>query len=200
MVINYVDTAKNLGVVINRQLNWSDHIKINCGKTFSMLRNLWISQYYTPTHIRMLLAKTYLLPTLMYGCELFSSCDAVSRRRLNVTYNSIARYIFGIKRNRSISQYAKQIYNVTFNNLLSCRTLLFLHKIIYNQQPTYLYDRITFSISNRGNRINNIRYNKSISEQQFFINSIRLWSQLPPRIQVIRNANHFKTAIFEYFS
>ena len=114
--INLVESVKNLGIILNKQLNWSDDIKAHCGKTFAMLRNLWMTQYFTPIHIRMLLAKSYLLPTLIYGCELFASCDAVSRRRLNVTFNNSARYVFGIKRNCSISHYAKQIYNITFDN------------------------------------------------------------------------------------
>ena len=83
----------------------------------------------------MLLAKTYLLPTLIYGCAVFASCDADSRRRLNVTFNNIGRYVFGIKRNSSISHYVKHIYNIPFDNLIKCRVLLLLHRIIYNQQP-----------------------------------------------------------------
>ena len=139
--INLAESVKNLGIILNKQLNWSNHIKANYGKTFAMFRNLWMTQYFTPIHIRMLLAKTYLLPTLIYGCELFASYDAVSRRRLNVTFNNIARYvcIWYKKRNSSISHYAKQIYNITFDNLMKCRVLLLLHKIIYNRQPHYLY-------------------------------------------------------------
>ena len=38
--INLVESVKNLGVILNKQLNWSDHIKANWGKTFAMLRNL----------------------------------------------------------------------------------------------------------------------------------------------------------------
>ena len=135
--INLVESVRNLGVILNKQLNWSDHIKANCGKTFAMLRNLLMTQYFTPIHIRMLLAKTYLLPALIYGCELFASFDAVSRRRLNVTFNNIAQCVFGIKGNISISHYAKQIYNITFDNLMKCRVLLLLHRIVYNRQPLY---------------------------------------------------------------
>ena len=84
-----VESVKNLGVILNKQLN---HIKSNCGKTFAKHRNLRMTQYFIPIHIRMLLAKTYLLPTLIYGCKLFASSDAVSRRRLHVTFYNIARY------------------------------------------------------------------------------------------------------------
>ena len=159
-----------------------------------------MTQYFTPIPIRMLLAKTYLLPTLIYGCELFASCDAVSRRRLNVTFNNIARYVFGIKRNSSISHYVKQIYNITFDNLMKCRVLLLFHRIVYNRQPLYLYQKIKFSRSSRGKKINFIKYSKAASEQHLFINSNRLWSQLSSQLQLISNASQFKTAIFKHFS
>ena len=159
-----------------------------------------MTQYFTPIRIRMLLARTYFLPTLIYGCELFASCDAFSRRRFNVTFNNIARYALGIKRNSSILHYAKQIYNITFDNLMKCRVLLLLHRIIYNQQPLYLYQKIKFSRSSRGKKINFIKYSKAATEQHLFINSIRLWSQLPLHLQLISNASQFKTAMFKHFS
>ena len=80
----------------------------------------------------------------MYGCELFASCDAVSKCNVNVTSNNIARNVFGIKRNSTIPHYAKQVYNITLDNLLKCQGLLLLHRIIYNQQPLYLYQKIKF--------------------------------------------------------
>ena len=60
-----VESVLNLRLIPNKQLNWSDHIKANSGKTFAMFRNLWMTQYFTPIHVRMLLAKTYLLQTLI---------------------------------------------------------------------------------------------------------------------------------------
>ena len=148
----------------------------------------------------MILSKTYLLPTLTYGCEMFASCDAVGRRRLSVTYYAIERYIFGIRRNRSILHFARIIYNVTFNNLMNCRTLLFQHKFVYSRQIPYLYERLIFSRSNRGNTIDSMKYNEAISQKHCFVHYIRLWNQLPPQIQMISNARHFKTVIFKHFT
>ena len=90
MNINIVECVTNLAIILYKQLNWSAH-------------NQAMTQYFTAIHIRVLLTKTYLLPTLIYGYELFASCDAVSGSRLNVTFKNIARYVFGIKRNSSIS-------------------------------------------------------------------------------------------------
>ena len=62
-----------------------------------MLRNLWAVVDSTPFVIRMQLAKTFLIPVLLYGFEIFANCDTDDRLKLNLAYNNIARYVF-IKR------------------------------------------------------------------------------------------------------
>lgn len=198
--LEIVQNAKNLGIVFNDQLNWANHVNVICGKTYAILRNLWKTQYFTPLNTRILLAKTYLIPTLLYGCELYAGLDSLSNQKLNTTYNNIARYIYGCNRYDRISHLSKQIYNMSLNNLLQCRTLIFLHKIIYTKQPTYLYNRLQFSISNRGCKINSIRYQKLISERHFYVNAIRSWNQLPSKIQLISNAKQFKHSVFAHMS
>lgn len=197
--IEIVETAKNLGVTINEYLDWSDHVNITTGKIYGMLRNLWCTQWFTPLKIRMDLAKTYLIPTLLYGCEIFAFCSSASKRKLNVTYNNIARYIFGLKRFESVSEFSKQIFGISFDNLLICRSLIFLHKIIYTGYPTYLFEKLTFLRSNRGKCLKQIKHNIQLSEQHFFFNVIRIWNQLPPNLQTNSNARQFKTLVFNHF-
>lgn len=197
--IKLVESAKNLGIVFDKFLNWTDHVNITTGRVYGMLRNLWLTQYFTPLNIRMLLAKTYLVPTLIYGCELFAFCNSDSKRKLNVTYNNIARYVFGLKRFDRVSDYSKKIFGLSFDNLLICRSLIFLHKIIYTCTPSYLYDKLSFMRSNRGKRLVQIRHNSHLSEQHFFVNTIRIWNQLPVPIQTTSNARQFKTLVFNHF-
>ena len=49
----------------------------------------FISVYFTPLNIRALLAKTYLMPKLLYRCEIFAYCELTSKTRLTVVYNAI---------------------------------------------------------------------------------------------------------------
>ena len=62
-IVELVDKARNLGLTFNRYLTWTDHITSTVEKVYGMLRTLWVNQYYTPIKIRLILAKTYLLPT-----------------------------------------------------------------------------------------------------------------------------------------
>lgn len=197
--IEYVDTAKNLGIIFNRTLTWNNHISSKIGKVYGMLRSLWITQYFTPLRIRTLIAKTYLIPTLLYGCELFATSDAESNRRLNVIFNNIARYIYGLKRTDHVSQYSKQIFSVCLNNFLKYKSLILLHKIVYTKKPGYLFNKLRFTRSNRSNNIIQIKHSYLISERQFFVSSIRLWNSLPCQLQQISNAFQFKIKLLYFF-
>lgn len=198
--IQVVDKGKNLGIVFNNTLSWKDHITIATGKTFGMLRTLYRTQAYTPQHIRELLAKTYLLPKLLYGCELFVNCDSWSKRRLNVAFNAIIRYVYKIKRYERISESAKKLYGVCFQDLIQIRSILLLHKIIYTKEPSYLYDKIKFGISQRGLTIIPVERRYLVSDRQFFINTTRLWNSLPAFIQRTSNTVMFKKSLFNLFA
>lgn len=197
--IEMVDSARNLGITFDRHMTWTNHVVATSGRVYGMLRSLWCSQWFTPFSIRMLLAKTYLAPTLLYGCELFAFCGYNDRRRLNVTFNNIARYVFGLGRRDSVSAFSGQIYGVSFDNLLICRALIYLHKIVYTRCPSYLFEKLTFMRSSRGHRIVQIRHRTHMSDYQFFINVIRIWNQLPLQLQTTSNASQFKKLLFNHY-
>ena len=66
----------------------------------------------------------FLIPVLLYESEIFANCDTDDRWKLNLAYNSIARYIF-IKGCRAyISQFSYRLFEVNFDNLLSIKCLI----------------------------------------------------------------------------
>ncbi|XP_075162711.1 uncharacterized protein LOC142235341 [Haematobia irritans] len=104
--IGIVERARNLGVMFNSTLTWSDHITAMCGRVYSILRTLWQSQRCTPLRIRVILAKSFLMSIMLYGCEVFAKCDALSMQRMNRTFNSITRYVYGVRRYDSVSAFS----------------------------------------------------------------------------------------------
>ncbi|XP_075151656.1 uncharacterized protein LOC142225697 [Haematobia irritans] len=197
--INIVSSATNLGITFNDRLTWTNHIQHNIAKTYGMLRNLWAVQSSTPLQIRMLLAKTYLIPDLLHGVEIFANCNRADMQRLNVVYNSIARYVFKKRRYDRISAFAYQLLDMSLENLIKYKCLVFLQKIIYTAEPKYVYERLQFSRSNRGKRITQLRYKYTRSEQQFLIPSIRLWNNLPTKLQLVSNTLQFKKELKEFY-
>lgn len=198
--IDYVSSASNLGVIFNDRLSWSNHVSSAVGKVHGMLRNLWAVQSSTPLEIRMLLAKTYLIPTLFYGLEVFYNCDASDQSKLKIAFNNIARYVFNKGRNDRISAHAFHIFKMRFEDYLKYRSLVFLHKILTNNEPSYLKDRIKFANSNRGKKIIQFKFKTTKSEKQFYIPTIRLWNSLPSYIQIICNNLRFKLELKKFYS
>lgn len=199
-LIEIVNSSKNLGIIINNSLTWSDHINYACGRTFSMLRTLWQTQYCTPIHIRKVLAKTYLIPILLYGCELFANCDRSSMDKMNIVFKSVIRYVYGLNRYSHTASFTNQLYGISFYDLLKTRVLIFIHKIIYTRQPAHLYERLIFSRSTRGRRLICFRHHSLVSEWQFFIYAIRLWNLIPHSSQETSSAQLFKKKLFLIFS
>ena len=104
-------------------------------KVYGMLRNLWAVIDSTPFVIRMQLAKTFLIPVLLYGSEIFANCYTDDRRKLNLAYNNIARYVFIKGRRDHISQFSYSLFEINFDNLLNIKCLILLNKIITLEQP-----------------------------------------------------------------
>ena len=134
------------------------------GRVYGMLRNLWAVIDSTPFTIRMQLAKMFLIAVLLYGSEIFVNCDTDDRRKLNLAYNNIARYVFINGRRDHISQFSYRVFEIIF--YIKC--LIILHKIITLEQPIYLFRRIKFARSNRGKKIIQYRPRTLLSQRRFF--------------------------------
>ena len=98
--------------------------------------------------------------------------------------------MYGIRRYAGISQHSKSLYGVELINLLKIKALILLHKVIYTQEPSYLFNRIQFVRSNRGKQIFQLRHRTLISEWQF---------SLSDPLQIIANALQFKKVLFSNF-
>lgn len=197
--IEVVDKCRNLGVIFNSTLTWTDHINSTTGKIFGMLRSLYKTQFFTPQNIRELLAKSYLIPKLLYCCELFADSDSKSKHRLNVAYNAIIRYVYKLRRFDRISTFSKKLFGVSFDDLLKVRTTLLFHKIIYTKEPAYLHSKLNIGRSQRRILIVPVTRRYLVSEKQFFVNSVRLWNSLPGSLQHTSNTNVFKKLLFNLF-
>ena len=168
-IIEYIDKVRNLGLIFNRKPH-HDHITSIVGKVYGMLRTLWVNQCYTPVKIRTMLVKSYLLPTLLYGCEMYANCDYYDKSKLNLLFNNITRYIHNLKKFYHVSAFSIKIFSMSFEDLLKYRVLIFLQKIIANKEPSYLFNKLCFLTSTRhSNNLRSIRVKYLVSERQFFV-------------------------------
>ena len=199
--VQYYDSAKNLGLIINPTLSWEDHVNNICRKIYITLGQLWPSAYFTPINAKLKLIRSLIVPHILYCAPIYSGCSETTWNGLNIAFNACARYIFNIQRNKSISNFSKQILNCDLRSYLDFANALFLFKVIKFKQPSYLYDNLAFSKSSRTCNINLPKNCLTKSRQaSFFVNVVKIWNSLPIDIKCECSLSKFKKMTFEHIS
>lgn len=191
IVIPYSKSVRNLGIIFNTSLSWSNHINSVICRIYAALRRISLSAAFTPLNTRIMLIKALIIPLISYGCEVFCKLDSLSLRKINVAYNSAIRYCFCRGRYERISSHAKLILGCSLNTYLDMRTIIFLRNLIVTKQPDYLYEKLAFTQSSRAFSLVPPYFRVRHSESQFFVQSIRLWNRLPIHLRRSRDSRGF---------
>lgn len=199
-VINYVPTARNLGLVFNETLTWTDHVNATIGKVYAAIRVLWATQHFLSIKTKTLLAKSLLLPILLYGCEVYCNTDCNTKRKLNVIFNNITRYIYNLRRYDHVSQHSVKIFGCSFEKYLQFKASCLIHQVMRTSQPDYLYSKLEFPISQRSYALIQPRYSCLTSERTFFVYTTRQWNSLPIEIRRIENCRTFRISLLRHLS
>lgn len=195
--LKFVEKTKYLGFYINSSLSCADHINSVISKIYLTLRNLRMTGPYTPIELKRKLVIQLIIPIISYAAEVYSKLDSHSLHKLQVAFNNATRYVYGMKRFSSISAWRKKILGIDLVNYLQYRNLLFLHRLLINKSPRYLYDKIDFGQSTRCTTIILPQFKYSNSARLFFVNSTRLWNSLPAQLRRNNSALSFKKSLFD---
>lgn len=197
--VEYVTQVRNLGIIFNSELTWNNHICAIVSKIYASLRGLSVSKAVLPTDVKLKLVKALIVPIISYGCELFADSDYVSILKLKRALNSTARYVFNLRRYDHVSAECRKLLGCDFDAFLKYRSCILLFKIIHRQQPEYLYNKLTFSRSNRCITIRPSIHTCLTSRRQFFVHAVYLWNHLPHQVRSIIEYRQFSSACFSHF-
>lgn len=198
--VKFVDKVTSLGFKINSSLSCNDHINYIIGRIYGCLRKLWTCASFIPRDTKLKLMKTMLVPIITYTDVIYCKLDSVSKNKLQVAFNGMIRYVYGLRRYDHVSAYQNSILGCSLTQYLDARNCIFLHKIIYSKSPRYLYEKLQFTQSARIFNFIIQPFNYTNSSSLFFTYAIRLWNSLPEHIKRASGASQFRIAIFKYFS
>lgn len=191
-------TVKNLGVILNNQLTWFDHIVCATKKIYGILACLWRSVTFTPRSIRKKLVISLCIPVITYCDAAFSGMDSYCWQKLQLCFNSCVRYVFRLRKYDHISQFENAILGCSLRQYLDFRLLVFLFKIIHHKQPHYLFSKLIFSRSKRKLNINPTPHSTRQYSTSFFIKAVGLWNNLPSHLQRAITLKSFKKECFNW--
>jgi hypothetical protein len=108
-VINFVNTIKNLGLIIDSNLSWTSQVSAIFQRVSYGLHILYKFRSMTPTEFRIRLISTLLLPLFDYRVVACCNIDLSVINRLQIARKYCIRYVFNIKRNEHITSYYSKL-------------------------------------------------------------------------------------------
>nr|CAD2185127.1 unnamed protein product [Meloidogyne enterolobii] len=202
-LIPKLQTVRDLGILIDSKLSFSDHINIiikraylSIYRLFKVIRTRKLEQYIN-------IYKTYIRPQLEYASEVWNPMIKANCERLEKIQKYFTKIAF--KKSGFIKiKYEERLKICNIEKLAIRRQindLCMIQKILY--QNTHLKPENFFAFAKKAKRkpllLQNQRYN-SKSRNNFFIRNVTNWNKLPNEIMGIMHKKPFRKYIKKWIS
>lgn len=147
-----VKEAKNLGVIFDSTLSWSQQCKAISSNVFGIIAQLRRNMSFIPTHIRKQLIQSLVLSRVDYALPLLTDLSDANLTVLQRVQNAAVRFITYIPRHHHITPLYNSLGIIKIRERITLKTAIMVWNIMKFQSPRYLYDIFhPLSITNKRN-------------------------------------------------
>lgn len=197
-VIPLQDEVKNLGLILDKNLNFEKSTQSILCRVYSSLRRLWPIHSIADSLIRRKIVMALCLPHFIYADVVRYRLGYEQMRRLELGFNACTRYVHKLKRFEHISDYSNSLLGCSFKQYLDLRALLFIYNVIKGPTPDYLKGKISFVGSSRTRHLRSRLPRTSQMSSSIFVQGIRLWNSMPLGMRNSGSVVSFKHAYLTY--
>ena len=198
-VIKRVSSCKYLGVIIDENLSWKEHIHFVYSKLVKFSAIFYKVRDMLSITCLMQLYFSFVYPHLLFGVEVYANCHVSHLHSLKVLNNKIIWTLLSLNRLTHIELLYKNMNVLPIDKLHCFNILIFVHKFIYNRHllPEIFHLYFTENVSIHGYNTRNM-YNfymiraGTIGKSCIKYKGCFLWNKLPDKIKCIKSANIFK--------
>ena len=199
-----VDKVKFLGVIIDENLSWDEHIKHLNSKLLATIVLMKRIKKFIPSSHYVDIYHSLFISHLTYGISCWGGIYVTKLQKLFNIQKRCIRILFGeslsldhdefyltCARTRTYQQHiapkdytlehTKPLFKkhnfLTIHNLYVLRSIVELFKILKLQSPASIYSIFKFCPSTHHSKLQIPKYNLDISKNNFTVNSIVLWNK-----------------------
>ena len=177
-------SARNLGFIFDSDMSFSDQINSVSKSCHFHIRDIRRIRHLLPLFIATALANSLVSSKLDYCNSLYSGISQTNLNKLQRIQNSLARFITNTSKYQHITPTLKKLHWLPIKQRIDYKTCLLTYKTLTNQQPTYLYNSLSFpshSVSTRSSDslVLSIPYVRSSLGKRAFSVIGPLWNSLP---------------------
>jgi len=194
--IQCVHSVKYLGVIIDDQLNWTDHIKHVTSKVSSMIGIMYRNNHFLPPYCKKNIYFALIHSVLIYCIEVYANVNKSQLKPLIIKCNRLLRLLQNKpRRTHAYELYA--LYNtLPVDFLFQFYTMNFIHKCSFNPSTMPCVVSGWFVRGSRNHSHNtrhkdNFVLQSNLNPKSVMYYGPSMWSKLPSQLQSISSSLSF---------
>lgn len=205
--LGFSSCAKNLGIYIDTNLRFKEHIKKLLQKSYLKMKVLYANRFILNFKIRKKLCESLVLSLYHYCNIVFYPClDLATKNRLQIVQNTCCRYIYNLRKFDHISDKRKELRWLNICNTVKLHFAMFLTRLLDTNLPTYLREKLIFrtAIHDRPLRDRGLltmpQHHSAMFQRSFTYNAVSLYNSLDPDLKnctVLVLKSKYKTILLE---
>ncbi|KAL6455951.1 hypothetical protein MHYP_G00358020 [Metynnis hypsauchen] len=198
--------AKNLGVIIDSDLSFDQHIGSITRTAFLHLRNIAKLRNALSLRDAEVLIHAFITSRLDYCNSLLSGCTNTNLNKLQLVQNAAARLLTKTRKYDHISPVLSSLHWLPIKFHIDYKILLLTYKALHGLAPEYLQELISYYEPSRPLRSQSAglliipRIHKATAGgRAFSYKAPKLWNDLPENVRDSDSVSIFKTRLKTHF-
>lgn len=206
------DSARDLGIIIDRELSLDGHVTAVCRAGYNQLRQLRPVVRSLSVHATKTLVQAFISCRLDYCNSLLYDINDGLLSRLQSVQNAAARLVTGARRRDHITPVLQRLHWLPVRQRVSFKIAGLVHQSLDGVAPAYLIDDCCL-LSEAGRRTTRLskddlrtlvepRTHNSYGDRSFSAAGPKVWNKLPPGLRqpgllFSTFQKHLKTHLFQ---
>jgi len=209
-VIKPKEVVRDLGVYLDSELSFKQHITKVANSCFHHLRRLRQIRRSIDEDVMIQLVVAFVLSRIDYCNAVLAALPRSTIEPLQRVQNAAARLVFGLRSHDHITPALAQLHWLPVQFRIKFKLCLLMHQIHVGRCPAYLAELVSSSAENcrrsglRSTSTSTSGYSKprlrtKFAERAFSFSGPAEWNCLPNDLRMITDTNVFKKKLKAYF-
>ena len=193
--IRFVDSAKNLGVLLDNVLSFENQVNKVSKASYAMIKKLHqVKGYLSEDHLKQIVC-SYILQNLDYCNSLYYGMNCHLLNKLQRVQNSAARLILKERSTCNLDEKMFELHWLKVKHRILYKILVIVHNSLHQRAPDEIMCMFQYSESiHRIKLQEKMNYNK-YGERALSHSGPELWNLLPMTIREEHDTDKFKKAL-----
>ena len=196
--ISPVQSAKDLGVILDSNLTFDDHIKTTVSECIARLAQISRVKHCLDRTSLLTVINALVFSKLYYCSNVWANTTEKNIRKLQAVQNFACRIVSGARKYDHVTPHSKSLSWLPVKDQLYYRQATMAFKYISGHAPKYLTsqfstrEQVTKRTTRSGQKLNIPLFKTASGQRTFYYRTIGLWNNLDPFLKSSRSVQVFK--------